>query len=722
MAKKPLCVAFLWHMHQPEYGDSRTGEIYLPWTRFHAVKDYYDMGSMVAGTSGLHLTINLVPSLIDQLCLYGEGRAQETYAALTLRNADELDEREKRTLLGGFFQLPWKQMILPYPRYRELLERRGAPDANGEYSGALKRYSAQDYRDLQMWFNLSWCGNELRRDAAVARWIAKGRNFSEQDKKRLLEIQIEFIGKILPLYQRLAQENGVELSVSPYYHPILPLLCDSRAAREVLPDLRLPEVPFSYPADAAEQIRRAQERFSEIFARPASGMWPSEGAVSNAAADAAAAAGLLWLASDENVLQNSLAKAGRPRAALAPAEKYCAYRWRDTSLALFFRDRELSDLIGFTYSQWRAADAVEDFLSRLRAIHESLPDDDRHYVVPVILDGENAWEHYPNNGADFLTLLYDRLTRSEHLRTVSFSEFLGLETHRARLETLAAGSWIYGNLATWIGHPEKNRAWEALAAARRALDAARQEGGDPRQLEAAFREILIAEGSDWFWWFGDDHETQNAAEFDMLFRTHVKNAYRLMGKQYPLSLEAAIKRTDARALYRTPLHTISPRIDGVVTDYFEWLSAGYATPLGGEAMHRTARYLERIFFGYDEADFYLRIDFNATVRKKLPAGLAVEVVFVAPHCCRLALARDEERTWRMSQWECPLAPSPPRVAGRTIIECAFPLTALGVKGPEEVRFFIEIAERDRQVERFPTTGFLSVPVDPWTLDLEEWVV
>jgi alpha-amylase/alpha-mannosidase (GH57 family) len=722
MAKKPLCVAFLWHMHQPDYGDDQTGEIYLPWTRFHALKDYYDMGALVSQTPGLHVTINMAPSLIDQLCSYGDGKARETYAALALRDAAELEEREKLFLLQGFFQLPWKQMILPYPRYRDLLERRGAPNSRGEYANALKRYSTQDFRDLQVWFNLSWCGNELRRNPAVAQLFSKGKNFTEEEKRQLLDIEIKFVGEVLPLYRRLIHDNGVELSVSPYYHPILPLLCENRSAREVLPDLPLPATPFAFPSDAAEQIRRAQQRFSGVFACPPAGMWPSEGAVSDAAAEAAQSSGLRWLASDEGVLYNSLAKSGHPRVPMSATDKYRAYQWRDTRLCLFFRDHQLSDLIGFTYAQWKAEDAVNDLLARLRSIHTAVPDDGRHYIVPIILDGENAWEHYPNNGTDFLTSLYRRLTESDKLRTVTFSEFLDLEGHRGQLKTLAAGSWIYSNLSTWIGHPEKNRAWDILASARQALDSCQREGMDLQQLEAAFHEVMIAEGSDWFWWFGDDHETQNAAEFDTLFRTHVKNVYRLLGKQYPLNLDVSIKRTDARALYRTPLHTISPTIDGKVTDYFEWLSAGFATPLGGESMHRTVRYLEKIFFGYDTGHFYLRIDFTAAARKKLPPRLAVELVFVSPQSRRLSLIYDEQGRWQLAAWDCPVPGLAARFAGGRIIESAIPLEALGVKGPEEVRFFIDITQNVHQIERFPTNGFLSVPVDPWTLDQEEWIV
>ena len=719
MAKKPLCVAILWHMHQPDYGNEETGEIYLPWTRFHAVKDYYDMAALAAQAPGLHITINIVPSLIDQLQSYARGTARETYAALTLRNAGDLDEREKLFLLRSFFQLPWKQMILPYPRYKELLDRRGAPDPQGEYLTAMKRFTAQDYRDLQMWFSLSWCGNELRRDPAIAEMIRKGRGFSEKDKARLLELQAAFIGRILPRYRELPEQCGIEISVSPYYHPILPLLCDSRSAHDAVPNAALPASPFAYPGDAREHIVRARKCYEETFGRAPRGMWPSEGSISDAASELANEQGLSWLASDEGVLLNSLRKSGQGGGALSLEQKFSVWR-RSEGPALFFRDHGLSDLIGFTYGRWPAEDAAADFMHRLRRIHESLPDDKRNYVVPVILDGENAWEHYPRNGADFLGLWYRSLTEAAFVRTVTFSEFLDLEPRRESLRTIAAGSWIYSSLATWIGHPEKNAAWEALAGARLAFARSERAFADDRQREQAFRELMIAEGSDWFWWYGDDHQTENAVEFDALFRSHLKNVYRRIGRAYPPELDVPIKKADIRTRFRDPVHTISPSIDGKVTDYFEWLAAGFAIPSGGGAMHQAVRYLEKVFFGYDTSQFFVRLDFAGGL-KKLPPQVSVRLHFRSPGECVLTMERAGGQ-WGCSSFTPQIPGRTPTAAGGRILEVGVPLKALGLEGPDQVRFFIMLVEGDRELERFPSNGFLLVPVDPLGLDPQDWMV
>jgi alpha-amylase/alpha-mannosidase (GH57 family) len=725
MAKRPLCVAILWHMHQPDYSNAHSGEIYLPWTRFHSVKDYFDMGALVAETPDLHLTINLVPSLIDQLDEYGAGRARETYQLITLRNAEELDERDRSFLLRKFFQVPYKTMLDPYPRYRELLEQRAAADEKGEYRTGLRNYAPRDFRDLQVWFNLSWCGEELRRNPDIAALFRKGRGFSEDEKRRLIEIQNAHAGRILPLYRRLMEAGQIELSASPYYHPIIPLLCDSLAAREALDTITLPQNRFSFPGDARAQIRAARERLLQASGRVPAGMWPSEGSISDATAALARDEGVRWLASDEAVLLNTLRQAGLAGTHLTPARKFSVYRWGEGEAGpcIVFRDHGLSDLIGFTYSRWGAEDAAADFAEKLKRIHHELPDDGRHYLVPVILDGENAWEHYPNNGADFLRLLYRRLTGTSELRTVTISEFLDLEPYRESLGSIVAGSWIYGDLATWIGHPEKNRGWELLASARSRLESFRRENPAGGQCDTALREAMIAEGSDWFWWYGDDHSTPNAAEFDGLFRGHLKNVYHALGQPPPAELDIPIKRGRARTQYRSPVHTISPTVDGKVTSYFEWLAAGFAAPIAGDSMHRSERCIEKVFFGYDEHRFYLRIDLTTEwLRGIIPASHSLQVQLVSPREFLMMLEYDQARTWQCRVLRSAVEGFAPEFAGARILELAVPLEELGVNKPEEVRFSVSTFDKGRELERLPAHGFLAVTVDPWELDHREWLV
>jgi hypothetical protein len=338
----------------------------------------------------------------------------------------------------------------------------------------------------------------------------------------------------------------------------------------------------------------------------------------------------------------------------------------------------------------------------------------------VILDGENAWEHYPNNGAEFLGRLYRGLTESGFLRTVTFSEFLELEPRLEPLQAMVAGSWIYSCLTTWIGHPEKNAAWDALSGARLAFARSEREITDLKQRESAFRELMIAEGSDWFWWYGDDHQTENAVEFDSLFRSHVRNVYRRLGQAYPAGLDVPIKKADVRTQYRSPVHTISPTLDGKVTDYFEWLAAGFATPSGGGAMHQVVRHLEKIYFGYDSSRIYVRLDFAGGL-KSLPPQAAVQLHFRSPKECVLTIEGSGSQ-WICSAFTCSLPDAAPAVAGGRILEIGVPFKALALRELDEVRLFVTILEKDRELERFPSTGFLVIPVDPLGLDQQEWLV
>jgi len=378
-------------------------------------------------------------------------------------------------------------------------------------------------------------------------------------------------------------------------------------------------------------------------------------------------------------------------------------------------------LIGFIYATWRAEDATADFLRRLQQIHRSLPEDGRAYVVPIILDGENAWEHYPENGGAFLRHLYRGIREAQDLKAVTFSGFLDLECHREPLPSLVAGSWIYGNFSTWIGHAEKNRAWEFLALARRCLGSCGQEI-PLNQMELAQREMMIAEGSDWFWWFGDDHETENAAEFDALFRSHVKNVYRLLGKAYPTELDTPIKKVGVRTQCRNPVHTMTPRLDGRVTDYFEWLSAGFAKPGAGESMHRAQRHLEKLFFGYDVKNFYLRLDLAFLRHRTHSATVSLRVEFVSPAECALLLVPGEGGKWRSVITRCAVPHASVEVAADRIMELGIPLDALGIRSASDVRFCVSVLEGDHEVERFPINSFLAVLVDPWGLDEREWMV
>ncbi|MEO0250023.1 MAG: glycoside hydrolase family 57 protein, partial [candidate division WOR-3 bacterium] len=549
----PLYVALLWHFHQPFYKDLVTGEYWFPWVRLHATKDYYEMANIAASTA-IRLNFNFVPCLLEQLDDYAQGTAQDRALVLSLTPARELTPTQQISILAQFFSANWETMVDPHPRYRELLEKRGRRGGVREWEEAREHFTVQDFLDLQVWFNLVWFHSRRRRtDPFLRDLVRKGRGFSEEEKLSLLAKQKEFMAQIVPLYRSLLEERRVELTTSPFYHPILPLLCDTDVAREASPDIVLPRNRFRHPEDARVQVRSALDYHRQHFGDAPSGMWPSEGAISHEVAVIAAEAGIKWIASDEEILFRSL---GLPlpgthgRREFDPRILYRPYLFvgSEPPITILFRDHCLSDLIGFTYARWDPKGAAQDFLDRLHQLRRRLAgyNNEGPFLVTTILDGENAWEYYPDDGADFLAFLYEGLTQGEGLETVKVNDFLQRFPPQRDLSVIAPGSWINHDFRIWIGHEEDNAAWDLLAQTRNDLvlleERMASRGGEPefQDRKKAWQEIYIAEGSDWCWWYGDEHSSAMDEEFDALFRKHLMNVYILTGGEIPEQLYAPL--------------------------------------------------------------------------------------------------------------------------------------------------------------------------------------
>ncbi|HEY5513615.1 MAG TPA: glycoside hydrolase family 57 protein, partial [Geomonas sp.] len=529
----PLYVSFLWHMHQPFYKDPVQGEYILPWTYLHAVKDYYDMPAIVDATPGAKVVFNLVPSLLEQIQDYAAGTAVDPFLVRARMAPADMNEEERIFVLENFFSANRQRMIDPHQRYLELYCLAG-DGVGGATRERLRAMRDQEMLDLQVWFYLSWTGEAARRRfPEFGELIRKGKNFTAADKELLFDTQRTLIGEIIPLYRRLHEEGKAELSVTPYFHPILPLLCDSRMAKVAMPNASLPVLRFRHPEDARSQVAHGIASFEKLFGFTPKGMWPSEGAVCDETLAILAEKGLAWTASDEWVLSKSLPGGlGRDREALY---RPYSFHQEGRDVAVFFRDHALSDLIGFTYSQWNADRAVADFIGRLQEVRQR---SQSSRVVPVILDGENAWEYYQDNGLPFLSALYGRLAETPGLIPATFSEVLDLVPERRSLSHIHPGSWINANYGVWIGHPEENLGWDYLAKARAAavqqspevaaiLDGGDYDSGDGTAKQVC-KALYAAEGSDWFWWYGDDHFSPHSASFDLLFRRHLMNVYRLV--------------------------------------------------------------------------------------------------------------------------------------------------------------------------------------------------
>jgi alpha-amylase/alpha-mannosidase (GH57 family) len=500
-------------MHQPYYKDLLTQESESPWVRLHGTKDYLDMAQILRDYPAIHQTFNAVPSLIEQIEDYTQGAVKDRFLELSYKDASSLSEKEKEFLLDKFFNIYTRYCIAIHPRYYELYFKKQAK----------KEFTAQDYLDLQVWFNMAWTDPSFRNSIPELKaLINKGRFFTEEEKRAALDKQLLILKEIIPAYKKMMEAGQLEVAVSPYYHPILPLLYNTNLAKEANPKTHLPAMQFKYPQDAKDQVDMAVAFYKDRFGKNPAGMWPSEESVCEHILNFFIEAGLNWIVSDEAILFKSLKLKKRDTGLLYRPH---ILQRKEGSLNIIFRDRHLSDLIGFVYHKWNAKDAAEDFLKQLENIHNVSKG--RDALVTVAMDGENAWEYYPNDGRDFLNELYARLSEAKFLKTTTVSEYLKSFPAQNNIPRLAAGSWIYGDFGKWVGSPYKNKAWEYLGQARTEL----QKLIDAKQNinDLAWKQMRILEGSDWFWWAGEDL----SGEFDKLFRKHLANFYTLLGKDTP---------------------------------------------------------------------------------------------------------------------------------------------------------------------------------------------
>ncbi len=538
---KRLDLVFLWHMHQPDYRDHATGEFAMPWTCLHALKDYTDMAAHLERHPGIRAVVNFVPVLLDQIDDYVDQFATGSFRDPLLRllatpDPDALTNAERRLLLDACFRCHLPTMLVPFPRFRRLHELHELLAREGEQ--ALAYLSGAYLADLVTWYHLVWTGEtERRREPLLAELMAKGEGFSLDDRRRLLAYIGHTLAALVPRYRALRERGQVELSATPYSHPLAPLMLDFQSALEAQPDAPLP-LAAVYPGGRdriGRHLDAAMTSHAARFGAPPTGLWPAEGAVSAAFVQLAAGHGCRWMASGGQVLKNSLA------AATADTNRL----WKlagAPGIDLFFRDDQLSDLIGFEYAKWHGRDAAAHFIARLEAIAAAAPAGETP-VVSVMLDGENAWETYPYNGYFFFDDLYELLDAHPFIRTRTFAEVIddADRTPSTELPRLTAGSWVYGTFSTWIGDPAKNHAWDLLCAAKHSYDQVLASGRlSPDETVSAEAQLVVCESSDWFWWFGDYNPARSVADFDSLFRRNLANLYRCLHLPPPSQLEVPI--------------------------------------------------------------------------------------------------------------------------------------------------------------------------------------
>ena len=547
--KKSIDLVFLWHMHQPDYRDYSSGDFVLPWTYLHAIKDYTDMAYHLERHPKIRAVLNFVPILVDQLEDYVDQFASGILRDPLLRllshtNLNELTADQRELVLSACFRCNYDKMVEPFPAYKNLMDIHH--DLQDKGDAVLSYLSGQYMADLITWYHLAWCGESVRRQyPLVVRLMQKGDGYTYQDRKELLDLIGQLIAGIIPRYRKLAKSGQIEISATPHYHPLAPLMIDFASALEAMPDAPLPESAI-YPGGkerVAQHIAKAKKSHATRFGSEPKGMWPAEGSISNETLAVMAEEGCHWTASGQTVLVNSL------RHNHLPTDNRTQYLYRPYKLAgaagtvsCFFRDDNLSDLIGFEYARWDGRDAARHFVAQVADISKHTVDAEAP-IVSVILDGENAWEYYPYNGFYFLDQLYTELENHIRIHTSTFSDYLKLSTIRSDcaktkiLPSIVAGSWVYGNFSTWIGCKDKNLAWDLLCAAKASYDDIMLNGTlSPAEKIAAEQQLCSCESSDWFWWFGDYNPSLSVASFDRLYRHNLRELYRLIKLPAPHNL------------------------------------------------------------------------------------------------------------------------------------------------------------------------------------------
>lgn len=603
---KKLKVAILWHQHQPYY--KYKNEFLLPWVRLHGVKDYYDLPALLNEFPNVKQTFNLAPSLMLQIEDYINNVTQDKIQRLTKIKAKFLTVNEKQEILDSFFVLNYENLIKPYPRFLELF------DLCRNHPNAVNDLKTQDWLDIQVWYNLAWVGNISRQSPFAQRLFKKERNFTEDEKLLLLEFHNEILRKIIPEMAFLKKLGQIEISCSPMQHPILPLLCDSTAAKEAMPNANLPNPIYKFPEDAKAQINNGINYYAKLFDAKPSGMWPSEGSVSNETLELIADSGIKWVASDEGVLAASLKENYHSTYKYFPHE----INTKNGYLTMFFRDHNLSDKIGFLYSNWNSVDAANNFREALIAIRNEIirtHSDDAldSAVVPIILDGENCWEFYYENGIYFLRDFFNMLNSCDVIETVLFSECLNLPRPNFLpvVKNIRAGSWINANFSIWIGHSDDVKAWNMLSTVRHLVEK-NKPNLSQEKYEKIMEEVYIAEGSDWFWWYGPEHNAPNKQDFDVIFRWRISEIYKMLDLTPPAELEIPI--TDAifsndNNTVEAPKTTLTPRITGSSASFEDWQDAGKINlNTGMSTMHRIGEIISGVRFCYDSDFVYFRIE------------------------------------------------------------------------------------------------------------------
>lgn len=765
----PINVAFVWHFHQPYYKDNFSNKFLMPWTRLHATKDYYFMPNLVNNFPDIHCTFNFSPSLLtqinDYIINYKSGDL-DTFLKISNTNILDISIDEKIFIINNFFPSCassnnfLKRSKHFYALYLRLYNNKNIHLMSEE--DKLDLFSNQDLIDIIVLFNLLWIDPlSIETDEFLLSLKQKDSHFTEKEKEKLINDKIPAImGKIIPILHNLIDNQQIELSGSPFYHPILPLLCDTNTANFNAQGLILPSPPFKHPEDADYQIKNSINYFNDNLNYKINGLWPSEGSVSEKAVSIIIDNKIKWIASDEEILGNSiglnLTNANNRNILFKP---YVIKR-ENGNVYIIFRDKILSDLIGFKYYNYNAKEAALDLINNIKNVAINIGNDNKNglSIISIILDGENAWEYYENNALDFFNYLYDGLSKEKLINTVTVSEHIkhleednninsssyefknikwnDIANHDFKqvynIPIIYPGSWINHDFRIWIGHEEDNKSWEILLKTRDFLENIKTKL-DPEKLKKAWEQIYIAEGSDYNWWYGDDRSSGIDDQYDELYRTHLSNVYRFVDESIPD--EYFIPILSSKKSVNPNLDAVSfidPSIDGLIDNYYEWLGSAVYFPgiIGGKAMAHVNRFIKSVHYGFNASNIFFRIDF---FKKNINNLIDKETIinFINPLNYKIYnefFKNNNDAALQGLSYLINTAENKQdsiNAGFKEVLELSLPLSTLNLNPLDMVQFFIILTFKNNmlvEIERIPANGYFEVRVPDKNFEILNWLV
>lgn len=632
--RKKLSIAFYWHMHQPVYQLNPYGDYLMPWTRLHGIKDYLDMALILNDFEKTKLNFNLVPVLLDGLIDYGEKDAHDIHSRLTVTNIVDLTNDDKEFILNNFFDANYSSMIFPYENYNELYQKRFA-----EERANICDFSDQEYSDIMAWFNLVWIDPVYKEKfSEFKKLLEKGGNYTFNDRIEIIELHRKIIRMIIPAYKEFLEKGKIEITTSPYYHPITPIMLDMESSQKNLSVVDSSLFDLNLTEDAKLQTEYALDRAEELFGKRPKGIWPSEQSVSPQTLELFKELGVEWTISDEGILTNSIDFEfvrdfkGYLEDPYFLMKSY-KYKTKNSDIKIVFRDSVIPNLIGFEYANHDPKVAANDLYDRIKVIQNKLQvSPDKHHLLTIAMDGENCWENYVDDGTTFLKTIYSMIEEDETLETVLISDYLAQEKHHKELKKIHAGSWINRNFQLWVGEPVKNIAWTYLKQVKEDLNDFIEKNPKHKNIKLAQKELMVAQGSDWFWWYGEPNDSGQDHIFDYLFREHLKNVYRYLGLNPPSYFDSPLISIFTKPS-RYPKNKISPKIDGQEEpDDEDWLDAGCINLPDGPLLQGN-KLFDKICYGSDENNFYLRLYLDNSFQENYSTNPVLHQMYIYMRNC-----------------------------------------------------------------------------------------